>query len=451
VVREKTDRAMPMQPTIGFLTVSGNGYGGATIRDVRLAQALQRRGYRCVIYWLLGHTPSLLGGSLPSRQLCTGARFLRRRPLPVTDFLLRNLDLRSERARHRAEQSHPRMQARALANFCDVLASPGTGDRGLVRRLERLLMRDRVSHLAVGMGVLSELAAGVQARGRHAFRWHCMLQGDDLFFDFARDAEARRRAIGQLAARLRAAEIRPAACSGHYARGLETLLGLPSGFLDVLYPGIVLGPRLDRAEAQRIVGALIPGFDAARPLVTYLGRVDSEKGVDLLLLSLRLLRERGVAPQIVVAGRASFGEDYERYCRRLARHLDLPVHFTGAVADREREALYAASRCVVYPVIHLEGFGMVAAEAMAQGVPVVVPRRGGLIEAAGEDGRAGGLLFQPWDSADLARQIERLLTDDRLHAELAANARPLAARFDVDAVAARFLAAIDLPPLAAAA
>jgi glycosyltransferase involved in cell wall biosynthesis len=110
-----------------------------------------------------------------------------------------------------------------------------------------------------------------------------------------------------------------------------------------------------------------------------------------------------------------------------------------------RDALYAYSRCIVYPSIHREPFGMVAAEAMSYGTPVIVPDIGGITEAVEWDGVSGGLTFRSWDSADLARQLERVLTDDDLHRSLAANTRAVAAHFTVDRMTDRVLEHLGLP------
>ncbi|HZT19390.1 MAG TPA: glycosyltransferase, partial [Dongiaceae bacterium] len=169
------------------------------------------------------------------------------------------------------------------------------------------------------------------------------------------------------------------------------------------------------------------------------------KGIDLLLYASRLLKERGVKHQLAIAGSAAFGKGYEDVCRSIARHLRLEVSWTRQVSDELRSALYRASRCVVYPSIHREPFGMVATEAMAHGTPVIVPDHGGVGETIRIGGRAGGLAFRAWDSRDLADQLERLLTDDALHAALAAAGPGLAARFSIDAMTDRLLAHMGLP------
>lgn len=433
-------------PLIAFVTVANGGPGGTALRDTRLATALHRRGFGVTIYWMFGTQRAALPAGIPNRWLASGERYLVRRGLPVTDFLLRHLDWRGEKRRYRAEQRHPRLQQRVMANICETFSAPGTLDAGLVRRLGRFLRRDRVTHVVNGMALFGGMTEAVAARGRYkAFTTLLTLQGDELALAFARSEQVRAAVIARLREQLLAAVPRPIAVSRTYAAEMERLLDLPAGHIGVVHPGVETGRTVDRDVALRTVERFVPGFDAVRPTVTYLGRIDSEKGVDLFLYALRLLRERGIAPQIIVAGGASFGSDYERACHRIARQMELPALFTGLLGEADRDALFAVSRCVVYPSIHVESFGLVAAKAMAQGTPIIVPRRGGLTEAVSDGTRDGGLVFQPWDSGDLARQIERLLTDDALHAELAANTRTLARRFDIEHAADALLAALGLP------
>src|SRR5207237_2968213 len=173
-------------------------------------------------------------------------------------------------------------------------------------------------------------------------------------------------------------------------------------------------------------------LDPAQPIVTYIGRQDSEKGIDLLLYAAKILQERGLRMQLVICGGSSFGERYREILKGIAEHLRLIVHHRRRIPADMRDALYAYSRCIVYPSIHREPFGMVAAEAMSHGTPVLVPDIGGITEAVQWNGEAGGLTFKSWDSADLARQLERLVMDDALHAQLAGNTRRIAANFTVD-------------------
>ena len=195
-----------------------------------------------------------------------------------------------------------------------------------------------------------------------------------------------------------------------------------------------------KAASPGLLREAFPSLAADVPIVLYVGRHDAEKGIDLLLYAANIVRRRGVAFQLVCAGASSFGEQYLETCKGIAEHLRLPVLWAEGVPHHLRDALLVRSRCVVCPSIHREPFGMVAAEAMSHGTPVLVPDQGGVLEIIAEGDRRGGLTFKTWDSGALAAALERLLVDDTLQAELAANARGLAARFSIERLVERVLA-----------
>ncbi len=437
--------ALGQAPCIAFLTLSGGSYEGGPIRDLRLAAELQRRGFRVLVYWVMERNPALLPAGIRDRLLCRGVRFLRRRPLRVGDFLARHLDRLSAEQHHAMGQARPVALRRVLANFCDVLSQPGTGDPALVRRLERLMIRDGVTTLVAGSAIVAPLAEAVAARGRHAFDWVTSFQGEDLFTQYARDAAARSAFHARIRDLVAAAPHPALVVSRAFGQHLQAEMGLAEDRLATLHPSIDLAAPLDRGAARASLRHLLPALDDSRPLVAFVGRQDSEKGVDLLLYAMALLRQRGLDPQLLVCGPTLHGRGYGDALRAIAGHLRLEVLWLEGQPRNVCDQIFAASRCVVYPSVHLEAFGMVAAEAMAQGTPVVVPDRGGLVEATGDGLRRGGLLFKPWDSAHLAQQIERLLRDDVLHGKLAAAARPLAERFDGRRITDRFLQLLGLP------
>ena len=79
---------------------------------------------------------------------------------------------------------------------------------------------------------------------------------------------------------------------------------------------------------------------------------------------------------------------------------------TGLLDDAELADFYAGARFLVVPSDWCETFGLVAAEAMVRGVPVIASRSGGLPEVVEDN--VTGLLFQTGDAADLAAKITHL-------------------------------------------
>jgi len=87
---------------------------------------------------------------------------------------------------------------------------------------------------------------------------------------------------------------------------------------------------------------------------------------------------------------------------------------------------------------------MVAVEAQAHRTPAIVPDYGGIASAIEANGFVGGLLFRAWDSADLAAQIERVLTDDALYNRLSDAGPKVAEYFSVENLADRVLSHMGL-------
>jgi glycosyltransferase involved in cell wall biosynthesis len=153
------------------------------------------------------------------------------------------------------------------------------------------------------------------------------------------------------------------------------------------------------------------------------GVLTRQKGVDFAIDALARLAPRHPTARLLVAGD---GPHHAALVRRVHAHgLDARVRFAGAVPASAMPALYNTADVFLFPTVRVEAFGIVAAEAMAAGLPVVVSRVGAVPEvvAHGET----GLLVPPGDPAALARAVGELLEDPGRAAALGARARTRAA------------------------
>ncbi|CAN5720782.1 hypothetical protein BH23GEM6_BH23GEM6_13730 [soil metagenome] len=207
--------------------------------------------------------------------------------------------------------------------------------------------------------------------------------------------------------------------------------------------------RVTEAQIREMVGPEMPLVPVAagvpdelfdlhrdeKDYLLYFGRIDwFQKGIDTLLQAMRILAPRVPTVELRIAGR---GKDLER-ARGLAAELGIAdrCRFLGSVCTEDRERLFAGAKVLLMPS-RFEGFGMVAAEAMAAGVPLVASTAGSLPEVVAPP--AGGILVPPGDPAALAAAAERLMLDDSLRRELSRSARQSAERFRWDAVARQHL------------
>ena len=164
----------------------------------------------------------------------------------------------------------------------------------------------------------------------------------------------------------------------------------------------------------------------------YLGRLHPKKNVDLLIRALPLLPAE---VRLVVGGDGDLRVGLEE----LARGLEVSerVEWRGWLSPGDRDRFLEDIDLLVMPSAY-ECFGMVAAEALAAGVPVVVSSRTGVAEVVERHG--GGLVCEPALDA-VVRQVEAAL---RQHADLASDARRAALqRFTYDAYGRDIRAAYD--------
>ena len=175
------------------------------------------------------------------------------------------------------------------------------------------------------------------------------------------------------------------------------------------------------------------------PLVVAWGRVQYEKGFQVLVRAVAELRHSIPGLRCVIAGRGS-------YLPELQTQVDMEgvgdiVDLAGFVADDELRRILARAGCVIIPSLY-EPFGIVALEGMAAGAPTIVARTGGLAEIV--DGTGGGLLFEPGNHHDLAARISEVLGDPVLADSMRTTAaRLIADHYSWDAIAASTVAVYD--------
>lgn len=172
-----------------------------------------------------------------------------------------------------------------------------------------------------------------------------------------------------------------------------------------------------------------------RGYLLYFGRLDwFQKGLDVLLGAAAILAAGDPGFRLKVAGR---GKDGERVRAEIARlGLGEHVEMLGAVSEVERMDLFSGATALLMPS-RFEGFGMVAAEAMAAGVPVVAAAAGSLPEVV--DAPRGGVLVEPGDPKALAQAAAELVASAARREALSRSARESAERFRWDAVAEQHL------------
>ncbi len=157
--------------------------------------------------------------------------------------------------------------------------------------------------------------------------------------------------------------------------------------------------------------SLAPGADL---ILLYVGRIAPEKRLDLLLDAMPHLQAR--TPQRLALVLVGGGPAVEGLA---AREVD-GVHFAGYRSGEDLAAHYASSDLFLFPS-DTETFGQVVTEAMASGLPVVAPARGGVVETVRTN--ETGILFEPGSVEDLVERALPLIEDGALRNRLGIEAR----------------------------
>ena len=168
-----------------------------------------------------------------------------------------------------------------------------------------------------------------------------------------------------------------------------------------------------RRGARKRAGAAEAGF-----LLLFVGRLEREKGVEVLLEAWRRAG-LGAGAALALAGSGPLGPS-------VARAAGGGVRTLGPVAEEDLPALYAAADALVLPSIptatFLEPWGLVVNEAMHQATPIIASDAVGAV-AGGlvEDGR-NGLVVPSADPSALAARIRALVADAPLRSRLGLSA-----------------------------
>lgn len=208
----------------------------------------------------------------------------------------------------------------------------------------------------------------------------------------------------------------------------------PTHATSVVYPAVELdqfrpGRMPSREEARRLLG-----LPQGCPIVGAVARLQSQKGIPVLLDAAAIVsRDNAQVRFVVVGGVHSLEPEHGYALKRQTERLDLSKRILFA-GHQENVALWMqAMDIVVLPSIEPEGFGMVLVEAMALGKLVIATALGGPLEII-ENG-VNGMLVAPGDTVALASGILEYLKYDATHPQIKCAARRRAEHFDTETLA----------------
>ena len=191
----------------------------------------------------------------------------------------------------------------------------------------------------------------------------------------------------------------------------------------VLIPNGVTVRRYEKADP-------LPGWPGPGGALGFLGRMDeARKGLAVLLAAFGILGPQRPGLRLLIAGPG----DAEEAMEKVPPALRDRVVLLGQVSEEDKVRVYHSVDVFCAPNTGGESFGIVLAEAMAAGAPIVASDLDAfrMVLRGGEAGE----LFATGDPDALAQAAARLLADPARRAELSAAARRAVRAFDWPAVA----------------
>ncbi len=182
----------------------------------------------------------------------------------------------------------------------------------------------------------------------------------------------------------------------------------------------------EREKAKSEVAQRIGFKSSPGPIITLIGRVLSEKGVDVFLEAAKLVTKVKPDTIFIAVGPTNQSKSQIAYVEDLQRRTDKNLNFfiLGREDMNGIRLFYHASTITIYPSLLNEASPLVPIESMATGVPVIASRIGGL-KSRIED-TVTGYLIEPGDAKGLAEKMIDLLEDQEKVARMGLKSRELA-------------------------
>lgn len=212
--------------------------------------------------------------------------------------------------------------------------------------------------------------------------------------------------------------------SAHMERELQWLYDVPKEKIDVIPNGIDPSRYKSDVDSQEVKRRL--GMNPSSPMVLFAGRLEYQKGPDILLRSIPEVLDLREDVQFVFLGQGGLRRDLEAEARKLG--IASSTSFLGFVPFWEYLEKLNSCDMVCIPSRN-EPFGLVLLEAWSASKPVVASRVGGLQENI--DSGVNGLLVGPEPSA-LARSISYLVDNPGIGERMGASGREKAFEFGWD-------------------
>ena len=398
---------------ITYLTAGAAGmFCGSCMNDNAVAKELIKAGHDCVLMPIYTPIRTDVEDMSVDRVFLGGVNVYLSQKIPLIRYLPRwvvgwlDHPWVIKALTSKAGKTSPELLGPLAISMLDGLEGNQKQEfEDLLRFLQTSIRPEKVllTNLLIG-GVIPQMASNADV-------W-VMLQGDDIFLDSlsvshrAQAIERMRRLIGSAKGFI---------ChSQAYAQSMQSLLGIPESKMHVVPLGVATEDFIDRAASRTEIRR-----DDQVIRLGYLARMAPEKGLHLLVDAFIELRRDGRFSDVRLSMAGWMGPQHAMYWKeqqaKLHRAgLDGQWSYAGTVNRAEKVAFLESLDLFCVPTTYADPKGIFLLEAVASGLPYVMPEHGAFPElhrriAKAADGAPIGQLYPPGKFEELVKTLEKAL------------------------------------------
>jgi glycosyltransferase involved in cell wall biosynthesis len=196
--------------------------------------------------------------------------------------------------------------------------------------------------------------------------------------------------------------------------------------IDVVFQGChpIFKKVFNADERKKILSA----YNIPAEYILNVGTVEQRKNAALIVKALARLPESIRLPLVIVGRATSYKDEIVKSAKELG--VEKYLIFVHDAKFQDLPAIYQGAKVFVYPSL-FEGFGIPLIEAIESKVPVITSKESCFSEAAGPD----SLYIDSSSAEELADQIQKVLTDQRLATTMIERSTEYIKQFQPEVVA----------------
>jgi len=218
---------------------------------------------------------------------------------------------------------------------------------------------------------------------------------------------------------------------------LINFFNLPPEKIEVVYSGI--NPIFFKPLDKNFIKKTKEKYQLPEEFLLYLGAVEKRKNILGLIKAFLLVKKNPAYKNlylVIVGPKTSYFKELKKFLKDKKEKKF--IKFFEPILDQEKLPFYKLAKIFIYPSF-FEGFGFPPLESAICGTPVICSNRSALAEISGEF----ALLVDPNKEEEIAKAIQKLLSEKKLQEFLIQKGKKIASKFRWQTTARRILEILE--------